>query len=332
MKISTKAKSSPPKRSLAACTLLLVVALFSLSASFGTGQDAHYVPAPGLAKLDSTLPVHHNAAAYCITGHMRGFGFPEVVRSLKNHVIDIFSPPSDSTLIVDAFVILAVDNKTSRAVEQLRSALNYLKVSAYAAQDISNRVPANNCTAYPNTQPPSVPGSRAVGFYNQFLKVQDCYAQVKARELAQGWRYDWLVRVRPDILWKDDYPVTVHNASRTKVSLRKYPESLSCVSDHWAIVPHQLAPFYFEAANVLYNCTTFEEYAKWCSRTSQTRIPEDPFYAECYLTKWLGDHNVILDEYENTFQLIAGTGEVRWGTDEWMAWFKRLNGRSNPDN
>ncbi|KAJ3161110.1 hypothetical protein HDU86_007731 [Geranomyces michiganensis] len=302
---------------LGACVLIslfLILAHVAMQSYDETSKHAAFggVEQPPLVVEPSTialLPTRANSVAYCITGDMRGMAAPAAHKSFRDNVLEVFTPKTDPPLIADTFYQVRMDMDSAFTVQQVALALDYLRPTEFIALPYIDEVPDNHCTTPPHTYPPASPDLTGARFYKQFRKVQNCYQHVQRREISQGWKYDILVRARPDMVWEDTYPISVYNASREQVGIRAYPPGWGSVSDHWAVVPRALGDIYFNAADVWLNCTTFDDFATHCPGHPRRGHP-DEFNQECYLGKWLRDHNIVPVEYFNKFKLSNSQGET----------------------
>lgn len=126
--------------------------------------------------------------------------------------------------------------------------------------------------------------------------MQLCYNTVTHQERKQGWRYEYLMRVRPDAEFPTRLTYNLDNVDKTAVTVFSLPAGWTSVPDHFAIVPRQFADVYFNTADTYFDCVpqsiTVPEREKWCIHAN---VDIDPDFApECYLSRWLKGHNVKL--------------------------------------
>jgi len=252
---------------------------------------------------EMALPVLNNSIGHCIVGGVRGFPDPKAYKSLRDNFINEFLPPEEKeTVVLHNFFYMSLQDESIYSIREIEDGLSYVgPFETFIVSDIHD-IPETGCTTNPNVFPKT--GGPAFAFWAQSKKNHACLDRIREQEKIQGWRYDWIIRNRPDLVWASPSPVTIHTASRTKISLRKYPPGWLSVSDHWAVIPHQLADTYFSSHNAYFNCTTYEDIKQHC--------PGHPFggdfYSECYLAKWLRDHHVEYDEYFIDWALIRSNG------------------------
>lgn len=282
------------------CAFMSINLLF-----FGTIADDSKSESAKHALADSqylNLPVQSDSVALCFSGSGRGLADKEVYESIQSKFIENFSPAAFGKS-VGKFFVLNLDGPSSYTIAEVTDALIFLAPTKLQLIHDFHEFPPSNCTVAPRTFPlmPPVPGPGTT-FWSQFQKVKMCYDMMVEQELSQGWRYDWFSRMRPDMLWLSPGPVNFTTASRSSVTLFKYPPGYGSLSDHWALMPHTIAPIYTSAVSTYFNCTTREELLSLCGLHP---FSEDA-YSECYLAKWFRDQGLDTDKYLFDFRLVRG--------------------------
>lgn len=168
----------------------------------------------------------------------------------------------------------------------------------------------SNCSMGPPTDLSRHEPQGHYAFWSQNRKVQLCYEHVLATERAQGWRYEFVARLRPDGKFTNPLPFTQASLPKDAGTLFSYTKwddargrdvAPSCVSDHFAYVPRSLSDIYFNAANQLSTC--YPEHEASIMNGAN---------AECILGYWLKNHRFVMEtwDYEH-LQLFYDDGNVR---------------------
>lgn len=138
------------------------------------------------------------SVAHCIVGAARSFPQPEVFRSIAEHLVW----PSAPLGCAKVFYVLDLSSANdSPKGGTYKYDLKTLRRGAWKALPPAGYVmdpPLPSVGPHPSFQDPwclfqCVP---------QFDKGRRCLSLVRSYEMAAGSRFDWLVRSRPDLLWK----------------------------------------------------------------------------------------------------------------------------------
>lgn len=205
--------------------------------------------------------------------------------------------------------------------------LNTSATTAKCAADYSTReidkalayVGAESFEVMPNLKPPKVDCAAAPdverhpSFWYQQSKTRRCYDAVERYEQASGECFDWIVRARPDDVWKEKTPAAVSlprevittgavwgwfaelaNARACAHSCAPGKNNYTAMEDHFMASPRALADAAFTALEMWYDCRPTAEYARVC--------PPDMLHfaghkaplmqSECFLGLHLREHGV----------------------------------------
>lgn len=172
--------------------------------------------------------------------------------------------------------------------------------------DYPRSVPVpNNCSWRPGRYE-SQAAHLAMVYWNIFRRMQLCYNHVTQRELTQGWRYEFVMRHRPDARWPTPLPFNIRTVIKKRVSILKNADPVwTSATDFFAAVPRQFADVYFNAADAYYECIPedipWDEVHRWCTHWGQAIVSpgaiDGDFAPECYLRKWLQQHNVETEPF-----------------------------------
>lgn len=152
-----------------------------------------------------------------------------------------------------------------------------------------------------------------VSFWNTFRRLQLCYQTVTQQEAVQGWRYEYLLRVRPDVELPTAMLYNSQSADPLAISVFSSPVPFTSLADHFAIVPRRGAHVYFNTANVYYQCIPSTlpkaERDSWCTHPN---VDSDPDFApECYLAKWLKEHHIKVRAFNYPVETIVRGNKQR---------------------
>ena len=230
-----------------------------------------------LGALGSPAWSSDGGVAVCLSGHVRSLFLPAVYTALKANLVDPLGAGTRGG--TDVFMYVELDEAVAEAAaassmsaleaeagaeaeaggvpfpgprlnddwdplnprncsaSELEPALALLRPVVFRLHDEATAppFPASNCTA------------RAVP---QLEKVAACFRLVEEHERARGFRYDWVVRARPDLGWTLPVaPAASFPPHHVYVSPSYWP-----LADQFALVPRRLAATYFNVARAAHLC------------------------------------------------------------------------------
>lgn len=219
--------------------------------------------------------------AHCITGALRSFPEPRVFGSLREKLLDAFSSR------YKVFVVVSFDCRV-RTVDYLNASKSSHRASCakdYFTSDIDRALAylgAESFEVVPNRNAPSVDCPSARGevdrhpaYWLQQQKTQRCVAAVEHYERESGVCFDWVVRTRPDDLWKVNAPPAV-SLPRNMVStgatwpwfapLQHWARTnYSAIDDHFMAAPRKLADLAMKRAlDTWRDCRSLADYELVC--------------------------------------------------------------------
>ena len=146
-----------------------------------------------------------------------------------------------------------------------------------------------------------------LAFWNTFRRLQLAFGTVTAQEASQGWRYEYIVRIRPDAEFATPLPFNVKTASKDVITVFSADPEFTSVVDHFAVVPRSMADIYFNTADVYHQCLpksmTKTERDRFCIHPNADVDPD--FAPECYLSKWLKDHGVLTQQFNYPVETLV---------------------------
>ena len=175
---------------------------------------------------------------------------------------------------------------------------------------LPNQLPPRvDCAAAPKVE-------RHPSFWYQFSKTRRCYDAVERYEQASGHCFDWVVRARPDDVWKSRVPpvrsipsdrVTTGQAwGPMFIELQHWRSSYAAMEDHFLAAPRVLADVAFRAIEKWFDCRPADEYEKLCPPGMlHYDKAKTIMQSECFLGLHLRENN------------------VRWRTDGRFAYMMR---------
>lgn len=145
--------------------------------------------------------------AYCLTGALRSFGEPRVHGAIKENLIDSFSARGRVFVVASFDCRIGTDallNKSASTASchydyethELDQALNYINAESFEV--MPNRPPDSvDCE-------PAKDVERHPSFWYQQQKTYRCFDYVERYEREHNVCFDWVVRARPDDVWKSE--------------------------------------------------------------------------------------------------------------------------------
>ena len=210
-------------------------------------------------------PAPRPTAAFCLTGQPRTFIHPEAQRTIKRairsfgaHAYVFFHLTNDDEGSSYAHPPLLND---ARLVHDAMASLRP-KVASYAApaSDSGTYAAARRaqCGLPPEGRTWAIGGRLFMRtFYQTHAKLRSCFEQVVRYEERHQMRFDWVVRMRPDVWFFDASLVPHCELAADRIS---FPVGVvgcgysPCINDHMAFMPRALAPYYFNIADDLGTC------------------------------------------------------------------------------
>ena len=156
-------------------------------------------------KIIRTFPIYDNSLAICIVGGARSFPVEEysIPLHLKERVIDALRPSK-----VDLFYTMSFTNVT----ESHKAGWFNFNDSSFnqpfkilPPTNLLQTDPPFNVTSYWNVRLENECTQPSFCF-PQFAKWSLCYDQMVQQEFKQGWRYDWVIKTRPDVVLRGSLP------------------------------------------------------------------------------------------------------------------------------
>lgn len=270
--------------------------------------------------------------AYCFTGALRSFAEPRVYGSIRENLIDKFSARRR------LFFVVSFDCRLGTDTFEQQNASSAIALpgcqSDYTTREIDAAlayVGANSFEVVPNVPPPRVQCAAAPdverhpSFWYQQSKTARCFAAVERHEAATGTCFDWVVRVRPDDVWKGPVPpayslqpnfVTTGSVWPFLTALQHWSRTnYSALDDHFLAAPRFLADAALGAAvGAWFDCRQTWQYA--------CRCPPRMFLFESGFSKKLGRPTPILQS-ECLLGMHLRERGVRWRSDGRFSYMTR---------
>ena len=210
--------------------------------------------------------------AVCIVGAMRGFSHPNVTRSIR-HILQQLSCDSG----VDVFLYLKLNEtcsagpscgaarRSSFSSDELAGAVRALQP---VARYLDDRVAADPAPRQPCNRSDSGPvcltgHEYSCKFAQQFDKIRKCFQMVVAHEERMRFKYNWVVRLRPDVAlhgWPQFDFCRGDKFSRVERNGRTF-------GDRFARMRRSDANVYFHAAAASELCVPLRRIQKRCHAT-----------------------------------------------------------------
>lgn len=174
----------------------------------------------------------------CIVGQPRTLHQPEVYKSLRSNLIDALN----FTAWLAIFVLDFGHNE--------KSAVKNPKLTIADLAEVFEAIfPSVLVTTAAKREGPNPNGTCAprwsLGCNAQFKDLEQCWRQVGLQERQRGARFDWVVRVRPDI--RLTYPLGNIRTYDANMVHAKFPLYTGVVWDGFALIPRRYADAYFSA-------------------------------------------------------------------------------------
>ena len=206
--------------------------------------------------------------------------------SIRENLIDSFSAR------FKVFVVTSFDCRIGTDQVLNKSAATAKCNSDYSTREIDKAlayVGAESFEVLPNHRPPKVlcaaapDVERHPSFWYQQSKTRRCYDAVERYEQSSGECFDWIVRARPDDVWKEKAPAAVSlprevistgavwgfladlaNARACARSCAPGKTNYTAMEDHFMASPRALAGTAFTALQMWHDCRPTAEYERVC--------------------------------------------------------------------
>jgi len=223
--------------------MMMVMIMALASESDITGMDGSSV---GIAATEVVF-MPKKKVAVCITG-LRRFILEAMIQDPYHcHVVRGIEKLGAE---VDTYISISKsENQTQADIDALRQSL----IKAYKA--VSVRISKGDRefpTDYENRC--DVDNGRILRWgawrdpLTQFIASRDCYHQIEAKEAKEGFKYDWIFRMRTDQFFLQDIHIPFDDRNFVYVPHGGMDGSLGqvCLNDHSFLCPRELCRPYFE--------------------------------------------------------------------------------------
>lgn len=129
--------------------------------------------------------------------------------------------------------------------------------------------------------------------YAQFLWAEKGYNLIKLHEHQRAQKYDWILRMRPELVFSIPVKNPQFTYSQSKVVFG-YPLRQHLLLSWWAMIPRVVSDTYFKIGQAMKHCDllTFgldrASYAAECDGL-------DRYDVDCFLRRWLLSNSIRLD-------------------------------------
>ena len=214
--------------------------------------------------------------AFCITGALRSFGEPRVHGSIKENLIDSFADRSKVFVVASFDCRIGTDQMLNRDAQTAKCVADYSTheidralayVGAETFEVVPNRAPAAvDCALAPHVE-------RHPSFWYQQIKTMRCFEHVERYEREHDVCFDWVVRARPDDVWKAKVPpatvlprgvVTTGGVWPYLAEMQHWRNNFTAMEDHFMAVPRAHAAAAFSAFHTWFDCRPAVEYDSLC--------------------------------------------------------------------
>ena len=225
---------------------------------------------------DAPTAAANPLVAFCLTGALRSFAEPRIYGSIKENLIDSFSNRG-RVFVVSSFdcrigtdTVLGKDAQTAKCAaeyttQEVDKALAYIGAEAFEL--MPNRAPT------PVVCPAAADVERHPSFWYQQTKTQRCFEHVQRYEQEHNICFDWVVRARPDDVWKTPTPpatvlprdvITTGGVWEFLVRLADWQNNFTAIEDHFMAVPRMYAGVAFSAVRSWFDCRPTAAYRTVC--------------------------------------------------------------------
>jgi hypothetical protein len=199
--------------------------------------------------------------AICISGMVRSFIKPAVFQSIKHNLIQALLSDHGQDYHYDIFLNLmtkdaprkygddstqATPEITQEDLEPALAHLGNVRTVRLYTQHLHGEAVASECKQLPSDMP---------GGFLQFIGTWEAFQLTRAYEIAHGFTYDWVIRMRADIGWfRPTYPLSTIPPTSVYVTSNHY-----MLSDHFALMPRHLAYSYFSLVTKPLFCSNVKQ-------------------------------------------------------------------------
>lgn len=188
----------------------LSLSVFSITLSALLTQF-HVIP---LSASDKWVANKNGRVAICFTGDARTFPIDDVHQSILKRVVD----PIAKNYVTDVFFSIAIDDETRNSPHKMQDLTTkmqlfnpvYTHVESAGVNDETLRKSKQYHRRYEWLTAPDECGAhvkdKLIRLPHTLYRAYQCLAAISAHERKTGKQYDWVYRLRPDVLMFDGIP------------------------------------------------------------------------------------------------------------------------------
>lgn len=276
----------------------------------------------------ATLP-RLNTTAVVAVGGLRSLIFPDVARNLQTHVLRPLS--ADLFLYLDPRQIQWASKLDYTAYNRCATHARMPQASGASLQGYLEELSPlasgefNDCEAFGDVLPHTTANTSALwrtaaervrpeacGFFKyrrcmaQFLWADEAFALVRAHERARGQPYEWVVKVRPDMVFHQPLQLPRRGGS----VVYGYHYRAHMILDWWAVMARDVAERYFSMGRAMRSCDLlgWDPRALRCSGLKKDDV-------ECFLYRWMASHGIRVDnrwgnKFDSTLVHVEGNART----------------------
>ena len=200
---------------------------------------------PAFGRVMRSVVPRADSVAVCNTGLLRSLLAPAVVDGFAEHLV---APLERAGFAVDTYLQVVgkwpEGNGSTIYHDALAQAYRRSTVTLLPVQ-----LPHFRCTPHKAV----ADGQRFLlgtsDILVQFVAIHDCYLRVERKEARRGQPYSHLMRVRTDLAFLSDLPISIfHNPHRVYVvasGMGPVMAGITCMNDHVFVCPRALCRSYF---------------------------------------------------------------------------------------
>eukprot|EP01116_Phalansterium_solitarium_P007092 TRINITY_DN19579_c0_g1_i1.p1 TRINITY_DN19579_c0_g1~~TRINITY_DN19579_c0_g1_i1.p1 ORF type:complete len:356 (+),score=30.32 TRINITY_DN19579_c0_g1_i1:151-1218(+) len=222
--------------------------------------------------------------AWCLSGQIRTMPFPLVHYSQLHYGIESFGGDYKIFMYLQAgnnelYPEMKAPNLTHDYAMALETVLKYDPTS-YVLQQEAVEAPVNpNCTFDPQRTWLGGHPNRPRRLAAQYQNVKNCYRLVTEYEKANNMRFDWVIRMRPDVtIAKSLHPWCLWENNRIYASPWQH-------LDHFVMTPRKFSDYFFNVIDYYYNCSEGvprlhdpEAFVRYAAERAGSRLDQRPLY------------------------------------------------------
>lgn len=190
-----------------------------------------------IAERMALVETSHVSGVVCISGHLRTFDREEVHWSIRRNVLESLNFSEVRTVMVTEIGSHVPEGET-----HLNPWLNWLDVAP--GLDAIDPDVLVNIHIPVEGHPPgrTCPDKYPMSCNAQWRRLELCLTEIHALEAARGKQFDWVVRIRPDMLFPVPLGnIRVHDPSYVHLPLGSWTDT----HDTFALIPRRYADIYF---------------------------------------------------------------------------------------